>query len=63
MYKLGGRGMLVIYNKKIVYLLNQLDYEDYTLPDISNIVHLQELNNEEFFAAEFMKGLTHYKLN
>jgi len=26
-------------------------------------VHLQELNSWEFFAAEFMKGLTHYKLN
>jgi len=26
MYKLGGRGVLVVYNKQHVYLLNQRDY-------------------------------------
>ena len=29
MYKLGGKGMLVVYNKKTVYLLDKLGYEDY----------------------------------
>jgi hypothetical protein len=46
MYKLGKRGLLVVYNKKKVYLLNQLDYEDYTLPDVSTILHLNPINEE-----------------
>lgn len=32
MYKLGNKALLVVYNKKKAYLLNQLDYEDYQLP-------------------------------
>ena len=64
MYKFGDRGILVIYNKQRVYVLNQIDYQDYSLPEISTIIHLEQLpQNGEFFAAEFMKGLTHYRLN
>lgn len=34
---------MVIYNTKKALLLNTIDYEDYTLPYPSSIIHLQEL--------------------
>ena len=63
MYQLGNKALLVTYNKNKVYLLDTLDYEVYELPTESTMSHLTELNSMEFYAAEFMKGLTHYKLN
>ncbi len=40
MYKIGNKGLIVVYNKRRAYLLSQLDYEDFTLPDLSTIIHL-----------------------
>jgi hypothetical protein len=63
MYALGQKGLLVVYNKPMVFLLDKIGYTNYELPEASSIVHLTELNGQEFFAAEFAKGLTHYRLN
>lgn len=41
LYKLETRALLVVYNRNRAYLLNQIDYEDYTLPEPSSILHLQ----------------------
>lgn len=40
MYKIGGKGLLVVYNKRRAYLLSKLDYEDFKFPDLSTIIHL-----------------------
>ena len=62
MYKLGDKGLLVINNKRKAYLLGQLDYEDFQFAETSSIMHLVPLNDLEFYAAEFNKGLVRYKL-
>lgn len=52
MYKLENKALLVIFNKNRAYLLNEIDYEDYTFSEISSIVHLQETGKDnEFYAA------------
>lgn len=54
----------MVFNRNRAYLLNQIDYEDYTLPEPSSILHLQQTgDNMEFYAAESLKGLAHYRLN
>lgn len=64
LYKLETRALLVVFNRNRAYLLNQIDYEDYTLPEPSSILHLQETGSKmEFYAAESLKGLAHYRLN
>jgi hypothetical protein len=45
MYKLNGKGLIVVYNKNTVYLLTEKDYQDYNLPETSSITHLEELIN------------------
>jgi hypothetical protein len=64
LYQLETRALLVVFNKNRAYLLNQIDYEDYTLPEPSSIIHLvQTGKNLQFYAAESLKGLAHYRLN
>jgi hypothetical protein len=64
LYQLETRALLVVFNKNRAYLLNQIDYEDYTLPEPSSIIHLQQIGSAlEFYAAESLKGLAHYRLN
>lgn len=64
LYQLETRALLVVFNKNRAYLLNQIDYDDYTLPEPSSIIHLQQTGTGlEFYAAESLKGLAHYRLN
>lgn len=64
LYQLETRALLVVFNKNRAYLLNQIDYDDYTLPEPSSIVHLQQTGKDlEFYVAESLKGLAHYRLN
>lgn len=52
LYQLETRALLVIFNKNRAYLLNQIDYDDYTLPEPSSIIHLQHTGKDlEFYAA------------
>ena len=41
MYKLQDKAILVIYGKKKIYLLNEVDYQDYELPYYSTIFHIE----------------------
>jgi len=63
LYKVGKKGLLVIYNKRIAYLLGPNSYEKYYFKEPETIVHLAALSPDEFYTAEFMKGLAHYKIN
>jgi len=60
---MGQKGLMVINNKKQAYLLGQTGYEVYQFDTPSSIVHLATTDGQYFWAAEFMKGLTRYRIN
>lgn len=63
MYKLETKALLVIYNRKEAFLLDQNGHTKYTFDQDSSLVYLSPVNDDEFYAAEFTKGLIHYQLD
>ena len=52
MYRLQDKALLVVFNRNKAYLLSEVQYEDYSLPEISSIIHLQQTQKDlEFYAA------------